>query len=36
MATVKCKMCGMEFTADTEEEAKRKLKEHAQKEHEHH
>ena len=33
MATVKCKSCGMEFTAPTEEEAKKLLMAHAGKEH---
>jgi predicted small metal-binding protein len=33
MVTLKCPMCGLEFTADTEEEAKKMLIEHRKENH---
>jgi transposase-like protein len=33
MPTLKCPHCGMEFTAETEEEAKRKMSEHGMERH---
>lgn len=33
MVSLKCPICGLEFTADTEEEAKKMMKEHAKENH---